>query len=162
MVKDFEVFTGAVDDAVFVMREVAQWCIDKNLNMWKLEDLTKEKLIANLTDDNFCIGNVNGEAAAAMILQWYDQKFWPDIKQNQSGFVHKLCVRREFAGMNLSREMIDYAANECRKRSIEYLRLDTDGSNRRLCSLYENLGFVKAGRKLMNTIDYALYELRLE
>ena len=51
--------------------------------------------------------------------------------------------------------------NECKKKNIEYLRLDTDFANPRLRALYEGMGFFKAGRKRMNGRDYALYELHV-
>jgi ribosomal protein S18 acetylase RimI-like enzyme len=162
MINKFEVLSGEIDDAILIMNEVAKWCIESDLNMWKLEVLTREKLIKNITEENFCIGKINGEAAASMILQWYDPYFWPNLKENESGFIHKLCVRRKFAGMNLSKKMIDYAMNECRKKGISYLRLDTDGDNSKLCELYEGLGFIKVDTRKLRLKNYALYELKLD
>jgi GNAT superfamily N-acetyltransferase len=162
MINSFEVLTGEVDNAISIMREVAKWCIESDLNLWKLDELTREKLIKNIKDEYFCIGRINSESAATMILQWYDPYFWPHIKDNESGFVHKLCVRRKFAGMNLSKEMINYAINECRRKGINYLRLDTDGDNPKLCEIYEKLGFIQVDHRKLRTKNYALYELKLD
>jgi ribosomal protein S18 acetylase RimI-like enzyme len=162
MINSFEVVKGEVDNAVSIMREVATWCLEANLNMWKLEDLTREKLIKNINEENFCIGRLNHEAAASMILQWYDPYFWPHLKENESGFIHKLCVRRKFSGMNIASKMIDYAKDECRKKGISYLRLDTSGDNPKLCGIYEKLGFVKVDNRKLNSRNYALYELKLD
>jgi len=57
--------------------------------------------------------------------------------------------------------MVGYAVSECNKKAIEYVRLDTDFANPRLCALYEGMGFVNAGSKRMNGKHYALYELRV-
>jgi ribosomal protein S18 acetylase RimI-like enzyme len=160
MINKYEVLTGEVDNAIFIMREVAKWCIELDLNMWKLEELTREKLIKGIKEENFCVSRINDEAAASMILQWYDPYFWPHLKENESGFVHKLCVRRKFAGMNLSKKMIDYAMNECRKKGISYLRLDTDAENPKLCGIYEGLGFIQVDKKKLGSRNYALYELK--
>jgi ribosomal protein S18 acetylase RimI-like enzyme len=162
MINNFEVFTGEVDNAILIMREVAEWCIESELKMWKLEELTREKLMENIIDENFCVGRINEEAAVSMILQWYDPYFWPHLNENESGFVHKLCVRRKFARMNLSQKMIEYAINECRKRGISYIRLDTDGDNAKLCEIYEKLGFVQVNKIKLKFRNYALYELRLD
>jgi ribosomal protein S18 acetylase RimI-like enzyme len=161
MMNNFEVLIGEVDNAIVIMREVAKWCIEADLNMWRLEELTREKLMENIKEENFCIGRIKDEYAASMILQWYDPYFWPNIKQNESGFVHKLCVRRKFAGMNLSKKMIEYAINECRKKGIGYLRLDTNGDNSKLCEIYEELGFIQVEKIKLRFRNYALYELRV-
>jgi ribosomal protein S18 acetylase RimI-like enzyme len=148
--------------AVQIMREVAQWCIDIGKPMWALEELTQEKLLSGpLSSVNFVVARFDGSPAASMILQWHDPAFWPAVKENESAFIHKLCVRRNFAGRNLSTKMVGYAVSESKKKLIEYVRLDTDFANPRLCSLYEGMGFVKAGRKRVNGRDYALYELQV-
>jgi len=68
-----------------------------------------------------------------MILQWHDPLFWPTVKEYESGFIHKLCVRREFAGKGLSAKMVEHAVRECSRRGIGYLRLDTDVTKPKLC-----------------------------
>lgn len=157
---ELEIKAGDAELAIEIMREVAQWCIDVGNPMWSLEELTTEKLLSDARGPaNFLVAWSDGKPAASMILQWRDPEFWPEVKENESGFIHKLCVRRDFAGRNLSTRMVGYAVSESKKKLIEYVRLDTDFANPRLCSLYEGMGFVKAGRKHGNGRDYALYEL---
>jgi GNAT superfamily N-acetyltransferase len=83
------------------------------------------------------------------------------IEVGRPGFIHKLCVRRDFAGRNLSTKMVEHAVSECKKKTIDLVRLDTDFVNPRLCALYEGMGFIRAGRKRTNGRDCALYELRV-
>jgi GNAT superfamily N-acetyltransferase len=161
MVKDFEVSKGDIDNAISMMKEVAQWCEDTEKNMWKINDLSKDILIKGLTAENFCIGKVKNENVATMILQWHDTLFWPQIKENESGFIHKLCVRRMYSGKGLAQEMIAYAIQECQRKQIGYLRLDTGWDRPKLCQLYESLGFVKVAKKTIGTLDYALYEMKI-
>lgn len=94
---EFEVISGNVDSAIEIMRETAKWLLETGKPMWKLEDLTKDKLLRNLKPSNFIIGKVDNDYAASMILQWHDSLFWPEIKEDESGFIHKLCVRRKYA-----------------------------------------------------------------
>lgn len=157
--KAFKILSGQVDIALHIIREVAQTCIDHHMSMWALDELTKDKLLKNLTADNFYIGMIGNDNATAMILQWHDPIFWPHLNENESGFVHKLCIRRKYAGMHLSKEMIDFAITECKKRGLKYLRLDTAGNIKKLCNIYESMGFVKVGQKVIADRDYALYEL---
>lgn len=162
MINDFYVISGDVDKAIEVMRDVAKWCEKTGKKMWKLGDLTKEKLVKGLTPQNFFIGKVHGEEVSSMILQWYDTLFWPEVLENESGFIHKLCVNRKYAGLGVSNKMVEYAKEECKRRGVKYLRLDTGWNRAKLCIHYESLGFVKVGKRTVNEKDYALYEMLVE
>ncbi|HYH03660.1 MAG TPA: GNAT family N-acetyltransferase [Bacillota bacterium] len=162
LTEELVVQTGEVDQAVWIMREVAGWCAATDKNMWQLDELTPAALQNGITAQNFCVGWLSGEPAATMILQWTDPVFWPEINADQSGFIHKLCVRRQFAGKGLSRQMVEFAIGECRKRGIHYLRLDTGWQRLKLRNLYEKLGFVCKGRKVVAGKEYALYEMQID
>ena len=105
---------GNVAIAVDIMREAASWLIETGRPMWRLEDITEEKILAGITKKNIYVGWVDDESAAAMILQWNDPFFWPQAKDD-SGFIHKLSVRRRFAGTDVSSQMIEWAKEEARK-----------------------------------------------
>ena len=93
--------------------------------------------------------------------------FWPEVPTGTSGFVHKLCVRRKFAGQGVAEGMLRYAAELCRAQGISMLRLDTDLSRPKLCALYERAGFRRVGvRSIFSpsmgvTLDVAMYEMEL-
>ena len=161
MENNFTVSTGDVDHAIGIIREVAQWCEKTGKNMWKLDELTEENLVKGLSPENFCIGMMNNEGVCSMILQWNDTLFWPDVEKNESGFIHKLCVRREYAGQGFSNKMVEYAREECKRRGVRYLRLDTGWSRSKLCIHYEGLGFKKVGKRVIKDKEYALYEMRV-
>jgi GNAT superfamily N-acetyltransferase len=158
-----DIRAGEADLAIQVMREVGQWCIDAGLPMWKLEELTREALLRHPPgESDFRVLRVGSEPAAAMILVWRDETFWPGVAEGDSGFIHKLCVRRAFAGQGLSARMVEAAAAECRARRAGFLRLDTDVRRPPLCRLYEGMGFVRVGRRAVGGKDYALYERKVE
>ena len=152
---------GNVAIAVDIMREAASWLIETGRPMWRLEDITEEKILAGITKKNIYVGWVDDESAAAMILQWNDPFFWPQAKDD-SGFIHKLSVRRRFAGTDVSSQMIEWAKEEARKRGKVYLRLDCAGDRPKLCSFYEGFGFHQTDRRMIGPFDIALYELRLK
>jgi ribosomal protein S18 acetylase RimI-like enzyme len=162
MMNDFNVVVGAVDISIDILREVALWCEDNKMGMWKLGDLTKERLLSGVTDDNFLVGRIEEDNVCSMILQWSDPIFWPEAEENEAGYIHKLCVRRKYSGMGLSKKMIEYAVSECKKRGIRYLRLDTGWRKEPLCKLYEGLDFRKVGKKILGEREYALYELKID
>jgi ribosomal protein S18 acetylase RimI-like enzyme len=162
MSDNFNVVVGEVERSIDVLREVAQWCEDNKLGMWKVSDLTKERLLTGVSEENFCVGMIGEDSACSMILQWYDPLFWSEGKKNEAGYIHKLCVRRKYSGMGLSVKMIEFAVEECKKRKIRYLRLDTVWNRESLCKLYESLGFRKVGKRVLKQKEYALYQLEID
>ena len=152
-----------INIAIDIMREAAQWLIDKGERMWRLEDLTAEKIMNGISEENVYVGFEDSLPIAAMILQWQDTIFWEQIKPFESGFIHKLCVKRKYAGKGYAKEMLAFAEAECRKRKIGFLRLDTAGDRPKLCSFYESLGFKQVQRRLVgpNASDMAFYEKKI-
>ena len=140
------------------MREAAKWLIDKGQTLWEIDSLTKEDLLKNISAENIYTYWENEKPAAAMILQWYDPIFWSEIKPNESGFIHKLCVSREYAGKGVSGKMIKFAEKECKNKGIKKLRLDCAGDRIKLCDLYESSGFKQISRKMVGNYDVAFYE----
>lgn len=151
-----------IEDAIIVIQNVTNWLININQPLWKIEDITNEKLLCGLSEDNIIVGYINDEPATAMILQWVDKQFWPDIKENTSGFIHKLSVKRKFKGLHLGNQMIKYAEKKCTDKNINYLRLDCDGDRPKLCSFYEANGFNQIKKKKIGIYEVALYKKPLK
>lgn len=163
MISDFSIFGGDVETAINIMKDVTKWGRSVGLDVWRDEQITREKLLAGIDEGDFYIGKVSSDAACCMILQWNDTLFWPKAKEHEAGYIHKLCVRREYSGIGLSRKMVEFSIEECRKRNIGYLRLDTGWNKKKLRSLYESLGFVLVGTiKLEDRGEFALYEMKIQ
>lgn len=152
---------GDIDEAIDIMREATCWLINIGKPLWKLEDLTKERLLKDNKIDEFYVFRINNESAGAMILKWQDTLFWPSAKHGESGFIHKLSVRRKYSGTGISNKMIEQAIKECKKRNIVFLKLDCDASREKLCSFYEKFGFTQVDRKMMGIFDVAFYEYKI-
>lgn len=163
MIDNFKVLNGEVETAINIMKEVTKWGRSVGLNVWKDEHITREKLLVGINEDDFHIGQVSNDNASCMILQWNDALFWPKAKENEAGYIHKLCVRRKYSGLGLSRKMVEFAIEECKKRNIEYLRLDTGLNKKKLCNLYESLGFELVGKiQLDDRGEFALFEMKIQ
>lgn len=149
--------------AISIMKEVAAWGRDKGYRVWLDEWLTPEELVTpEAGPENFCIGSMNADIVCAFILQWTDSAYWPDAPKYEAAYLHKFCVRRKFSGMNMTKLVVDAIKEECRKRGIRYIRLDTALDEMRIRKIYLNAGF-----KIVDIIDYpngrsmALYELEV-
>lgn len=160
---NFTVSTGEVDKAINIMKEVAAWGRSKGYLVWLDEWLTQDELLTSeAKEENFYIGKVDGIDACTMILQWTDSYFWPSSPYNEAGYLHKVCVRREFAGKNMTLKMVEYAKEQCRARGVKYLRLDTGWDETKMKEIYRGLGF-----EIVKKLEYsngkavALYELKV-
>lgn len=89
-----EIIYNQIDDAISVMKEVAQWGREKDFRVWLGEWLTPEELITEeAKPENFCVGKVDGKAACAFILQKNDSEYWKNSSEVQAVYLHKLSVR---------------------------------------------------------------------
>ncbi len=163
----FYVTQGDIEESLSILREAAQWLIDTGRPMWKLEELTRERLAG--PPESFLVLYETGTphtGAATALLSFHDPLFWPDVPPGTSGFLHKLAVRRAYAGKDCSLRLIRHAAALCLRKNIHSLRLDCDPHRPGLCALYERAGFVLAKRQTKTlppygTVDLALYKMGL-
>lgn len=156
-----KIYPNQVDEAISVMREVAKWGRSRDFRVWLDEWLTKEELITpEAQPENFYIGKSGEKTVCAFILQQNDSEYWPNAKMNEAVYLHKLCVRREFAGKNITKNIVDEIKGLCKENGIRYIRLDTALDEKAVRKIYLNMGF-----KIVDIIDYpnersmALYEL---
>ena len=158
---ELKITQGNVKEAVSIVREAALWVAIAKAPLWDIEELTEDKLLQGLVPDNFYVSWVGDESAASMILQWKDPIYWTHIKEHESGFLHKFCVRRKFAGSTVSKLMVEHAIAQCKAKNINYLRLDTDADRKALRDFYEGLGFSQVGGLTRGSMNFALYEMQL-
>ena len=161
--KKLDIQFNRLDEAITVLREVAAWGREQGFRVWPDEWLKEEELItSDAQPENFCIGSIYGEIACAFILQWADSDYWPNAPKFEAAYLHKFCVRRKFAGMGMTKLVTEAIREECRKRGIRYIRLDTGLDEKVVRKIYLNAGF-----KIVNIIDYpngrsmALYEMEV-
>lgn len=160
---NFTIHFNEVSTAISVMKEVAAWGREQGYRVWPDEWLTLEELITfDAQPENFCIGTIDDEIACAFILQWADSDYWPDAPKYEAAYLHKFCVRRKYAGMDMTKIVVNAINVECRKRGVRYIRLDTGLDEKVVRKIYLNAGF-----KIVDIIDYpdgramALYELEV-
>lgn len=158
-----EFFYNKVDEAITVMKEVAAWGRAQGFRVWLDEWLTKEELLTDeVQSEHFCIGKIDGETACAFILQDSDVGYWGVRPEKEAVYLHKLCVRRAFSHQNMTKIVVEAIKEECRKRGVKYIRLDTGLDEKVVRKIYLNAGF-----KIVDIIDYpngkslALYEMEV-
>jgi len=157
-----QIIQGQVDRCIGIFLEAAHWGRANGKNLWSDDNLKKENLLKYYKESEFYLYQIEGKDAGAMVIQWEDTLFWPEFELNTAGYLHKLCVRREFSGQGVADTMIDLAVETCKSRNINKLRLDTGWENKKLRALYERNGFVLYDKyDLGNQSYFARYELRV-
>lgn len=146
-----------------VMREVAGWYREHGYRVWPDEWLTPEALFTDeAKPKNFYLGTIEEQPACAFILQWSDREYWPESPEFEAGYLHKLCVCREFAHQSMTARVVEALKVECRRHGAKYLRLDTGYNEPVVRDIYLNAGFrivktlEKNGKPVM-----LLYEMEL-
>lgn len=158
-----EIIYNAAEEAISVMKEVAAWGRNQGFRVWLDEWLTQDELITEeARPENFCIGKVNGKTACAFILQNRDVAYWGNTPANEAVYLHKLCVRREFAHRKMTESVVEAIKEDCRAKGIRYIRLDTGLDEKAVRKIYLNAGFI-----IVDILDYdngnsmALYEIEV-
>ena len=70
--------------------------------MWKIEHLPAENMLRQYSASEMFMGYVDEIPAVTMILQEVDEEFWSTVPKNESLFLHKLSVKRQFAKSGLT------------------------------------------------------------
>ncbi len=110
--------------------------------MWRDEELTCERVCDDVSAGLFLLACCAGVPAGTIKFQLSDPLFWPEAVADDAAYIHRLAVRRSFAGGNVSTLMLQWAADRATALKRRFLRLDCEASRPRLRAVYERFGFV--------------------
>jgi GNAT superfamily N-acetyltransferase len=145
-----------------ILTEAAKWVeeLDGTI-MWVEGELEEPRVRAEADAGMFVLAEVDGRVAGAMRVQLEDRLFWPDLDGADSAFVHRLAVRRAFAGQGISTMLIQWAVDRARDLGKTYLRLDCDAERIRLRALYERFGFRLHSYRQVGAYYVSRYQLQI-
>lgn len=143
-----------------ILHESAAWLIGRGEKLWELDELYSAKIAEQVRSGMFRLAKINGEAAGCVRFQQTDTEYWGDVPHADSAFVHRLAVKRRFAGQGVSEALINNAKAEARSLGKKYLRLDcADRANLR--RLYESFGFEFHSEKVRSPYYVVRYQFGL-
>jgi len=143
--------------AISILHEAVNWLIGIGMPLWKASDVTIEVMKPAVDSGQLIVAEQSGEVVAVVLRQWEDRLFWPDRKEGQAIYLHKLAVRRANAGQGFSKALVDWIADDAAGRGRKYLRLDC-APRPALLRVYENLGFVRIDERQVGTFTVARLE----
>ena len=142
--------------------EAAKWVeqLDGTV-MWVEGELEEDRVRAEVHAGMFAVAEMHGQIAGALRFQLEDRLFWPDLDGRDSAFVHRLAVRRAFAGQEVSNALLEWAVDRGRALGRRYLRLDCDAERLRLRAFYERFGFQLHSYRQVGSYYVSRYELQI-
>ena len=150
-----------VESVSSILLEAADWLRERGIPMWRGDELLPERIAADVAEGYFFLARCKGEAVGTIKFQLHDAVFWPDTPADEAAFVHRLAVRRAFAGGQLSALLLRWAADRAMSLGRRFLRLDCEASRPRLRAVYERCGFRHHSDRQVGPYFVSRYELPL-
>ncbi len=144
-----------------ILQEAAMWLADRGMPLWRAGELEGDKIREEVAGGLFWLADVNGEVAGCVRFQTEDRLFWPDVPPDESAFIHRLAVRRRFAGGAVASALINWSKDRAAGLGKRYLRLDCQARTRELHRVYEKRGFRKHDERQVGPYLVVRYEYEL-
>ena len=144
-----------------ILTEAAGWLKQKNMPLWQQEHIALSVIDQDIKMGLFYIAFREDIAAGVVKFQTEDLEYWPDINQADSAFLHRLAVRRSFAGGTVSTQIFQWAIEYSRELGKQFLRLDCVADRPRLRLVYENFGFKHHSDRQVGAYFVARYEYEI-
>lgn len=142
------------------LQEVAVWLENKGLKMWEANELAPADVENQVKNGMFWLAKIGDEFAGCVRFQTEDNEYWDDVPHTDSAFVHRVAVKRNFAGKGVAIAMLDWAKSHAKLLNKRYLRLDCD-QREKLVEFYEGQGFKFHSEKIRTPYTVNRYEFEL-
>ena len=144
-----------------ILNEAASWLEQRNMKLWGKQEISTEIIAFDIQLGLFYIAFYGNSAVGVVKFQTEDRVFWSDIPHQDSAFIHRLAVRRNFAGGSISTALMAWAIDRSRQLGKRYLRLDCDAERLSLRSVYEKFGFRHHSNRQVGAYFVARYEYKI-
>jgi GNAT superfamily N-acetyltransferase len=124
-----------------ILIEAARWLEQAGMPLWRDSELEPTRLALDVRAGLFFLLEYEGDSAGTVKFQLEDAAFWPDACGHDAAYIHRLAVRRRYAGAGLSTALLRWAVARTHALGRRYLRLDCEASRPRLRAVYERFGF---------------------
>lgn len=125
---------------------------------WYKFDVTWEGLSRFFRIENFLLAYLEDTPVGCMAILDHDPYFWPEIPKGGSLYIHKLAIKRAFAGSGFAKEMIGYVKELSCIQGNGQVRLDCHARKEKLRRLYEQEGFIPVKEAILDDYHAAFYE----
>jgi GNAT superfamily N-acetyltransferase len=127
-----------VSQVIAVMDEAAAWMSAKGTPAWDLSVLGEAFLASLIARSELLVARCDAAIVGVCTLARDDPEFWPEAPVGLAAYLHKLAVRRTYAGGLVTPSLIERCGDIARDWDCSMLRLDCHPNLR---GVYEGLGF---------------------
>ena len=78
-----------IPHVIAILRETAQWLVDRGQGLWDPNQFTIEKMQASFDAGDWHIARVDSHPAAVATLTFEDEILWPEIPAGEAIFLHR-------------------------------------------------------------------------
>lgn len=159
--REIDIVQAIPDDADAVLslwREAADWIQAKGIDQWRASDFALENVLKYIEAAELFVAKHEGVIIGTAIIQWSDGFIWKELDNDQSGYVHKLAVKRDYGGKGLGAVLLQWAETYVRDNGKRLLRLDCMSDNEALNQYYQRQGFTYVCRMDYSSWSGSLYE----
>jgi phosphopentomutase len=139
--------SAEAETVIDILVEAARWHVEIGVTQWfpdLFTDLMRSEIERQIAQGEVYLARAGDEPVATLTLQWSDLEIW-ETDDGLAGYVHRLAVRRAWAGRRIGEALLRWAGARCAEAGKPYLRLDTTSRNPAICAYYERLGFEQRG-----------------
>jgi GNAT superfamily N-acetyltransferase len=144
-----------------ILAEAAAWLDLQNMSLWQSKHISRSVVRQDIELGLFHIAFSESDAAGVVKFQTEDLEYWPDVIQTDSAFLHRLAVRRSFAGGKVSTQIFQWAIDRTRELDRHFVRLDCVADRPRLRLVYESFGFKHHSDRQVGSRFVARYEYEI-
>lgn len=134
-----------------ILLERAHWLESINQPMWNIDNLNPinfEKMYPDYVPYLVYLGN---RIIGGFVLLNHDGFLWSEEENSQRAFyIHKLVIKQEFAGKGYAQKSILLIKDLALLEGVSFLRLDCYEDRAYLMKLYEDCGFYKKRKTVMD------------
>jgi GNAT superfamily N-acetyltransferase len=141
-----------------ILLEAASWVAARGAPLWPIEQLSAEAIATDIAAARFVLASIGSEAIATARLTREDPECWPDAIAGVAVYVHRVAVRRAWAGRGLAGMLLAWCERHAAALGCSYVRLDCDSARAKLRAIYEALGFRFHSEHRVGAYTVARYE----
>jgi ribosomal protein S18 acetylase RimI-like enzyme len=103
------------------------------------------------------IQDSSGNLLGIVRIQKDDLLYWGE-QNEKSLYVHSFVIDDRFNHKGIGKIVLNAIAQKAKNENCQYLRLDADSKNPKLCSYYTKQGFTQVGKAKLPFSVYNLYQ----
>ena len=148
-----------------LLKSAAKTLSNKNIEQWWYwadPPIEKIKWVEDGFNKNefFFIESLDSILLGMVRLSEEDLLYWGKLN-DRSQYIHSLVILEAFSGKNIGSDVIKTIIKQAKENNFNFLRLDCDASNEKLCQYYLKQGFTQVGQKKLALGLYNLYQMNI-